>query len=299
MRPLLVVQNPGSRKGAADRETLFALLREAGFEPLGIPDELGPADYSKWIEQTASRAERVLIVGGDGSINACLAGLLSTELPFGVLPQGTANNFVRNQALPTELEGVLRVLVDGQVSKVDLASVNGLPFLTVCGLGISAEVNRTIPPLLKRVFGPIGYILHALRVFLGFGGFVAEIRSDEGFVQRARFLQLTICNGKFYGSALTVSPSATLRDGHLDLVASRASARWSLPKIWRVLRRLKRGTDPVPEVLHLRSTRFEVKTHRRLPVDVDGDLKSVSPLVVSLEARKLCILTAPAVMDSP
>jgi diacylglycerol kinase family enzyme len=73
----------------------------------------------------------VVAGGGDGTVNAVAGKLASTDTPLGVLPMGTLNHFAKDVAIPLNLEGAVRNLFTGQVTKVDVGEVNGRVFVCV------------------------------------------------------------------------------------------------------------------------------------------------------------------------
>ena len=80
--------------------------------------------------------------GGDGTVAAVAAGLVGSEVPFGVLPAGTLNHFAKDLGLPLELEAAARMLLSGHVIRVDLGEVNGRIFVNNSSVGFYPQIVR-------------------------------------------------------------------------------------------------------------------------------------------------------------
>lgn len=91
---------------------------------------------------SAPDIDAILAGGGDGTISAAAAMAFKSGKPLAVLPAGTMNLFARALHLPLELEEALRALAGGCVSRVDIATANGRPFVHQFGVGIHARLVR-------------------------------------------------------------------------------------------------------------------------------------------------------------
>ncbi|WP_102959229.1 diacylglycerol/lipid kinase family protein [Mangrovicella endophytica] len=96
------------------------------------------------IEAAAKRNDiDVLIVGGgDGTVSAAVTALTKGTIALGILPVGTMNLFARTLQIPLDLQGAVAALATGQITEVDVASVNGEPFAHQFALGLHARMVR-------------------------------------------------------------------------------------------------------------------------------------------------------------
>ncbi|HEY9621378.1 MAG TPA: diacylglycerol kinase family protein, partial [Crinalium sp.] len=160
-RRALLLINPHARRGEETRLQVVERLQELDFELLEESTEQ-PYRLPNLIRYYQHQVDRVIIGGGDGSVNAAIAGLLDTHLPLGILPLGTANNLARTLGIPSSLDDACQVIAQDTLQAIDLGWVNGHYFLNVAGMGISTDINRTVEADFKRRWGVIAYAVTAL-----------------------------------------------------------------------------------------------------------------------------------------
>ncbi|HEY0509007.1 MAG TPA: phosphatase PAP2 family protein [Blastococcus sp.] len=103
-------------------------------EDAGVADLLGEAAAS-------GRAMALGVAGGDGSVAAAAAVALEHGLPLAVIAAGTLNHFARDVGLQTP-QDTADAVVSGQAVTVDVAEVNGTPFLNTSSIGAYPEMVR-------------------------------------------------------------------------------------------------------------------------------------------------------------
>jgi diacylglycerol kinase family enzyme len=103
-----------------------------------------PEEMDARLEAAAgSDCETVIVGGGDGTFSHALAKLAGSGKALGLLPLGTMNLLGRDMYAQTgDLAAMAAALASGDVRKLDLATINGRPFHTLCGLGYFSRVAR-------------------------------------------------------------------------------------------------------------------------------------------------------------
>jgi diacylglycerol kinase (ATP) len=285
-RALLLV-NPRARRGAEGAEEIAARLRRAGLD-LIVERAGDPAAYAGLVRHHARSVDRVIAAGGDGSINLVVQTLVQVGLPLGIIPLGTANNMARTVGLPLDLEGAVAVAAGPHRRAVDLGRVNGRWFCTTASIGLSVQITEELSPEAKRRWGPVAYVITALKVLRRSHPFHADIAWDGG-VRHTRTVQIVVGNGRHYGAALTVAPEATIDDATLDLYSLEVNHWWELLKVAPFL---KSGTHVHrPEVEALRAEVLEIRTRRPMPIDLDGELGAETPGRFEVVPRALEVFT--------
>jgi diacylglycerol kinase family enzyme len=171
---------------------------------------------------------------------------------------------------------------------VDLGRVNGRWFCTTASIGLSVQITEELSPDAKRRWGPLAYVLAALRVLRRSHPFDADV-SWEGGSRHTRTVQIVVGNGRYYGAALAVAPDAAIDDARLDLYSLEVRRWWELMKLAPFL---KRGTHVERrEVEALRARVFEVRTRRPMPIDLDGELGAETPGRFEVVPRALEVFT--------
>lgn len=142
--PILVVMN--DRSGHGDSEALcssvMAVLGPAGREHqfLRVEPAQLPATAARAVALAQARGGVVVAAGGDGTINTVAQAVLGSGVPFGVLPQGTFNLFGRSNGIPEDAAAAARILLDGELTPVQVGRVNDRIFLVNASLGLYPQV---------------------------------------------------------------------------------------------------------------------------------------------------------------
>ncbi len=85
-----------------------------------------------------------MAAGGDGTVNEVVNGLRDTGLALGIVPIGTANVFAAEIGMPTDADGIARVLLEGPEASVYLGCVNGRLFTMMAGIGFDAHAVAAV-----------------------------------------------------------------------------------------------------------------------------------------------------------
>lgn len=286
-RAALVV-NVASRTGAAAADRARDLLIAAGVD-LGWTRAVAPADVRRTVKEAALHGHRTIVVGGGDGTVGCAARVLS-DLPatvrpaLAVLPLGTANDFARTLDIPRTLEGACATVADGKVVDVDLGHANEAAFLNAASIGLSVGVAAALRPAMKRHLGPAAYPLATLGAYRRHVPFSATLSFPGGDFEPLELddlLQLTVGNGRHYGGGNVVAPDAGIDDGMLDVHAIR---RGHLGDHLSVARLLRSGSlVRHRNVQHLTTRSMLVTTDEELPVNLDGELVTSTPVLFEVE----------------
>ncbi|XQQ05805.1 MAG: diacylglycerol kinase family protein [Leptolyngbya sp. IPPAS B-1204] len=109
----LFLVNRRARKGQAKLAEAIGLLKQAGFELIEELIEPGRS-LTEVMQQHRQQVDLVIVGGGDGTLNAAIAGLVDTQLPLGILPLGTANDLARTLNIPTDLAAACQIIANGK-----------------------------------------------------------------------------------------------------------------------------------------------------------------------------------------
>ena len=123
------------------------------------------------IHLAADAADRgtdvVIACGGDGTLNEVVNGLDGRDVPLGVVPLGTANDFARQTGIPEDADHAMDVILRRKPVRIDTASMNGRRFLNVSTGGVGAEATAETPADFKASLGPLAYAITAVRKLAG------------------------------------------------------------------------------------------------------------------------------------
>jgi YegS/Rv2252/BmrU family lipid kinase len=272
-RRALLLANRKSRRGAELVAPAADQLLAHGVEVL-LADCATREDLADKILRHAPEIDRVVVAGGDGTMNAAAPALVATGLPLGILPAGTANDLARTLGVPEDVEAAARIIAEGHSRTIDLGDVNGHPFFNVASIGLSVELTKVLTRDFKRRYGKLGYGLAAFRVLARARPFRATIRSDDDLV-RVRTLQIAVGNGRYYGGGNAVEKTAAIDDQHLDLYSLEFRQAWKLALLARSFRYGEHGAWD--EVRAVRGKEFDILTRSPRPVNADGEIVTHTP----------------------
>lgn len=286
-RRALMLVNPNARRGGEALEPVIERLAQGGVDAV-IERFETPDEVSADIVRRRHEADMVIVCGGDGTINSAARGVLETKLPMGIMPMGTANDLARTLGIPDDLLRAADVISAGHISRIDLGEVNGHPFFNVASLGLSVELARGLTPDAKRRWGKLGYALAALKVASRAKRFRAEIISDAGR-ERVKTLQIAVGNGVHYGGGTVIHAEATIEDGHLDLYSLELKNVWKFGLMLGAFRRGEHGAWD--EVRTARSTEFDIRTEKPMPINTDGDLITETPAHFLIRSKAVSVFS--------
>jgi diacylglycerol kinase (ATP) len=297
--PLIVV-NPIAGGGRA-RRLVGWLEDRLRFRPgatLRVTTRAGEAEE---LAAAAARAghDRVIAVGGDGTVQEVVNGLLTAgaqAVELGVLPVGTGNDLARSLGLPRDAEGAWARAIGPQLRAMDVGLArNGEQrerwFASAAGVGFDAQVAAAMARRRGWQASRAGYLATTLLELRRFHNRRVRIRLD-GTEHHADVLFVAIANGAFYGGGMHIAPGAQPDDGHLDICIvgdiTRRTALRQLPNLYG-------GT-------HVRHPAVSIHACRELLIEdgdgstaihLDGEPFGTLPLAVTLHPAALRI-AAPA-----
>jgi YegS/Rv2252/BmrU family lipid kinase len=264
----LVIVNPVSGPSASrllERDRLKLALRRRGLEPKWI--ETRPDRTAAAILNDNPGTGPVVVIGGDGTMQAAASQLIGGERPLLPVPRGSGNVFARALSMPPLLNQAFELLEHGRVVRVDVGRMGDQVFLLGAGIGLDADVIRGADRALKRRVGGLAYFVSATQNLpLDHHDFEIEI---DGHRFRERAVGVHVANFGTRAGPFMLPPMADGRDGLLDVVVMRAHG---LEEFFNLL-----ATPIIPDqrmnkaVRFERGRRVEVRAVESLPVQVDGE----------------------------
>ena len=295
-RAALIV-NTRSRSG--ERAFFEALdhLQELGV-PLGVTYAIrDPARLPETVREVLDEDSdyRLLILGGgDGSVSSVVDFVAHHDVPLGLLPLGTANDFARTLEIPAEIEQACETIAGGKVVDVDLGLAGDNYYVNVASVGLGVEATRALSPWLKKGAGPLAYPVAAIRAFLSHEPFSARLTFPDGDhepVEYGRLLQVAVGNGRFYGGGMVVAPESGIDDRRLDVYAIELGRPRDLIGVARYLR--SGDFIRMDSVHHHRTERVRLETDPELPINIDGELVARTPQDFSVVHNALKVIVPP------
>ena len=256
----------------------------------------GPGDATKLGERIkdSGKFEKILILGGDGTINEVIQALVGSEIPILPLPLGTGNDFVKffypRQRYDTVLE---RHLLSDRTDKIDVGLLESENlkkyFINGMGIGFDSEVLNNMKKI-KLLKGDFLYTSAVLLTFLQFKGTNLEVSLDNGKISFAgKFLLFNVGNGQYLGGGFRLFPEASLKDGKLDI--SIIGPLRPMRFFTNFYKAFKGKHITLPEVSYIKSEIINVKSDTPFSLQLDGELaQNLTSIKVSVRPAALKVV---------
>jgi diacylglycerol kinase (ATP) len=238
----------------------------------------------------AAGASTVAAIGGDGTVNEVVNGLMQTDQEvrpnLGVVAAGSGADFARSFDLPehtnTELRGVI-----GETRRIDVGHMqfgdrSSHHFVNLANIGLAAATVERAERLPRRL-GKARYIVAFWPVLARYSKCEISVTVDgRHYSENAH--NLLLANGRFAGGGMNFSPHSDTSDGLFDAqmnIGPKRQAVSLIPKIYR-------GKHlPDARILQVSGSRFEIDAERPLIVEADGELLGETPVTITVIAGAL------------
>ena len=274
----MLIANPVSGGGARSKiQTAVRFFRESGAEvDLYLTKKSGDARHAASVA-AAQGYDRLVVAGGDGTLNEVINGVVMLDLPVAFLPIGTANVFALETGIPSGLKQACQLAIHGRPQRVNLGRVDGKIFLLMASAGWDAEAVARLRPGLKRWLGRGAYVVAALDALLA-----GPLRPKPVFFssgETAVGYGIVASNCRYYGGRYVINPLASIFKDTLQVCVFRQSGRLALLRIVINLA-LKRALRPPAVSFHI--TKSLQILGDDVSVQLDGDV--YGPLPVTVDA---------------
>lgn len=238
----------------------------------------------------------VLLSGGDGTVSWGINRLMQGgfNLPVGIIPSGTANDFATALGLEKHPGIAVSRLLAGDVANVDIGRINDKYFVNVASGGILTTISQEVDTALKSRLGVTGYYLKGLE-HLWQANPISVTIEGEGFKIDQEIMLFLVLNSNTAGSIRNVSPRASITDGLLDvMVLKKCSPAHFIPLLMRAYE--GRGTHiNSPLVEHHQTPWVKVSSQYQIKTDIDGEPGPSLPLDIEVLPGRLKLMI-PAVI---
>jgi len=228
IQKILFVINPIS--GGKLKQDWEAFIREY-FKSLPHSIEfylLTGQDDSSSIKHYINRLmpDKVVGVGGDGTIKMIAEILHGRDIAIGILPAGSANGMAKELNIPLAKEAALQVVLNGEKKQTDVIQVNDDEIcLHLSDFGLNAMLVHYFENSKKR--GMISYAQGVFKMLWNKSKLHATIVTDNQTIKRKAYM-IVLANASKYGTGATINPEGKIDDGFFEVVVIRRLNFWGL-----------------------------------------------------------------------
>lgn len=274
-----VILNPYSNRWNSQARWTEA---EAALREAGVVFEMVRSERKGQVVELAEAAARagfspIIAAGGDGTISETVHGLVLAAKaesdpvgPFGILPLGSANDFVFNAELPVDLEDAARVIAAGNTRAIDLGDLNGRSFVNNSAAGLEPTVTIKHERI-QLIKGMARYLVAAVQAIMDKPEWSGTVTWDDGDYQGLLTL-VTIGNGRRTGGFF-MTPHADMADGKLTLAFGYRGTRLGMfQALPRAFNEDEGSYVEMEGMYEVHSTKVRIRLDQPSPAHTDGEL---------------------------
>lgn len=223
--------------------------------------------------------DHLLIAGGDGTIDLILNAMREYDIniPIGILPTGTANDFANALNIPVNVKEAIENIIKSKPKSIDIGKINNKYFINVASAGMFTDVSQRINQDLKNYIGKVSYYIKGIEEALYMRKFNISVNSEEVNYEGDMYLML-IFNGKTAGN-INLAYKAEIDDGYLDVIIFKGMPLpMSIPVLISVLRGEHLDHLNESELLYFKTKKLTIKCDDDLVTDIDGEKGPDFPL---------------------
>lgn len=170
--------------------------------------------------------DKVVAVGGDGTVKMVAEIINNTAISLGILPAGSANGMAKELGIPPDKHEALDIILNGSRKSIDTIKINDEEMcIHLSDAGLNAMLVKYFEENKKR--GMWGYAKGVFKTLWNKRKLYATIVTDEGTYRRKAYM-IVIANARQYGTGATINPEGEVDDGLFEIVVVRRLNFWGL-----------------------------------------------------------------------
>jgi len=262
------------------RVTAVRAIAERTRATIDVVSTSGPGHAAELAQRFVAReCSRVVVCGGDGTINEAAGPLIGTGVALGIVPSGSGDGLARGLGLWQPAHAAIECAIEGGVGPMDVGYLGDRHFLNIAGVGFDAAVADVFNKRSKR--GHAGYLRDSLIGVWSYRSRAYSVEVEGERLEGPRFV-VAFANCREYGNGLVLVPNADPTDGLLDMVMVAGGS--TLRQFWRARRLSWRRLAPAEGVRRGRITSASI-SGAALQCHVDGQpFETAGTLRVRIEA---------------
>ncbi|MHA8101931.1 diacylglycerol/lipid kinase family protein [Aquirufa nivalisilvae] len=214
------IYNPNSgSKSNASKKQMLQKLEKIENSQVHLTQYAGHA-HDLALKAVQNGAQKVVAIGGDGTIHEIASALIGTNTALGIIPIGSGNGLARHLGIHLSFSKALQQVIQGNEILIDVAFWNQDAFFCTAGIGFDAEVAHQFAKGEKR--GLINYIRSSIKSVLQYQP-IQILQKDE---TREDIFSMTFANANQFGNNAFISPYSNLQDGNFEVVKVEPLTIW-------------------------------------------------------------------------
>jgi len=295
MKKVKLIYNPFSGdKRFKDHLDIYAeVFHYSGWET-HLVRAVSEKSLDESIQDIDSNYALVAVAGGDGTVNLAVNALMrhGVDIPLGILPAGTANDFANFIKMPRDHRAAAQAIAEKIVVPVDLGMANDRYFINVCGVGKLFNVSQAIRGQFKGALGKLAYYLKGVGSFPNMPPTGLRITTASQVIEDEFFIVLAL-NSSGAGGIERLSATASIDDGLLDVLAFPAMSMIDAAGVFIKVLTGEHLEDRRVIVMREASIKIECIDGYGVGTDVDGESGPDMPFNISCKKGALQLIVPP------
>lgn len=231
----------------------------------------------------SQQVSKIIVVGGDGTINEVASELIHSKIPLGIIPIGSGNGLARHLNIPMDFNSALNKALHGKTSLIDSLMWNDKPFFCTAGVGFDAYVAEEFSKTQHRGF--LNYIKSTLRSSLRYIPIQVEINK-----QKESIFSLSIANANQFGNNAYISPLSNIQDALFEVV--KISPLHIIEKAQLGIRLFLKSIQSHPKVVIKSLDIFEFSMKKGICYHIDGEslISECTKVKINIIPKSLVII---------
>ncbi len=288
----IILINPvsGNKKGEKKGIAIQKLLKKNRIDAKIILSRF-PKDLTNISKQYSSKEKcRFYVLGGDGSLNEVVTGIIGTDSQIVVIPCGTGNDFIKSISKYMSMRKIINSSVNIDATPTDVMKINNNMYcINILNCGFDALVAKNVDKFRNIPFisGKMKYNLSIFYTLVMNKNYKFKIRSNNEIVKK-HFTLAAVCNGKYYGGGISPCPNANVTDGFLDVcLIDSTKVR---QKIIFLPKYNKSKHIGLKQVKTFRTSSLHIVSNHDFPISIDGEVIFSKKLSIKILPQKINIV---------
>ncbi len=271
-RRLLLLLNPyaGQRRANRFLPEIVRLYNDRGYDCV-VYVTAGPGDATEHLRARAGEFGRVVCIGGDGTLNEVIAGMVEggASCPVGYIPAGTTNDYASSLGLSRDILTAAQDAVDGRLCLFDLGRFDGRNFIYTASCGAFTRSSYATPQPVKNMIGHLAYVLDGLRDLPNLRPIHARVSCGDRMFE-GDYIFCAVTNSLSVGGILRLDPDTVrLNDGLFEVMLIKFP---TLPgHLVKIIAALNARDFPSDEIEFFTADRLTFETSEDVDWTLDGE----------------------------
>src|SRR6056297_2791321 len=235
----------------------------------------------------------IIVAGGDGTVNEIVNDMMEQDIdiPLGIIPSGTVNDFASFLKMPQDYEKCFDTLIEKEAKPIDVGEVNDRYFINVCVGGLFSGVTQGIDINVKNTLGKLAYYINGLKEIPKIQPIPFKIKTSNQVIQEKLFV-FFILNSKRAGGFQNLAKFASINDGMFDFVGVKTNQLYRLPTL--LMNLLDKENFTSKNFIYVQDNYFKIEIDddkaNTYDSNIDGEKGPKFPLEIKLHHNALQVI---------